>query len=843
MGRYDDQLDEARAALTEYDYERAAEAFALAYEAAKKPKPAFLEEYLGFLVDLYGGYERARAVLDEEPKALARSARLQKLLARARYFGEDFDGALEIIERYRDALRDDDEVGVMHGRVLIRRQELARAREVLGAVLARTPGHTDARKLVDQCDAELAQQTAGQLDGLDALIEAGDLDRAQALVDEVLAVDPRASKAHQYKKLLAECRIGRRVDELLAQASARGDEGRHDEALKALEEAHEHEPGRSGLTERLEAARAKVFEAMCCRLLDRAEEIHAAGDARAAAQALVELTRVPDAERFVAERDFAARPLLTLVQEVRDAGKASLDDAAALDALVTLYRMEQDGSAATRSAGELKKLSFTLGELPRLVAWIDAAEARAEAGRRARLEASYAEAAAAEEAGRLDEAVKLLKGLSGYKDADEVLTRLNARREREERTDLAIREIERALEEERVFDARRAVGNARRAGLDCARLTELHAAVDERLESGYSALPAIPITDDPWERFPIQGGAYARLGEDHLVVLGEGALLVWNVNEDRDDGVWDLPSAFSRERGHYRLFARGEDSLLLVDWKARTAALMEVRPGHFPMVVDRFSLDRLVPDKLDQWRVSVGFSPDAGTLLLLSSHIKGERKPTLRGLDLSTLKQSFETEFGFHVFRQIPVQGKEGEYGLSRMYVNSSNVPFPRWDFALTNERGRVARSLRFGQAESVHGIRRMIWEPKAGKYFASFDYYDPFSGQIGDESVGLAILEPDLNPFFFESRMEDKLSTGHYVVGDVTLLPEIERLVMPFRDRERRVGLAVFPILEPSKADEIEVGPGDLILDLFPHGDGAEGQVLVYDREVKGGRLVPYHL
>jgi tetratricopeptide (TPR) repeat protein len=843
MGRYDDHLDEARAALEEYDYERTAEAFSQAYQAAKKVKPAFLEEYLGFLVDLYGGYERAREVLEDEPKALARSARLQKLLARARYFGEDFDGALAIIERYRDALRDDDEVGVMHGRVLIRRQELARAREVLMAVLGRTPGHTDARKLVDQCDAELSRQTAGQLDGLDALIEGGDLDQAQALVDEVLAVDPRASKAHQYKKLLAECRVGRRVDALLEQASAHEAEGRHDECLRALEEAHELEPARSGLSARLEAARAKVFEAMCCRMLDRAEALHGGGDPRAAAQALVELTRVPNAERSVANREFQARPLLTLVQEIRAAGTASLDDDVTLDALVALYHMEQDGSAATRSAGELKKLSFTLGELPRLSAWIHAAESRAEASRRARLEASYAEAVAAEEAGRLDEALKLLKGLSGYKDTDERVTRLNARREREERTELAIREIERALEEERVFDARRAAGNARRAGLDCDRLSALHTAVDERLESGYSALPAIPITDDPWERFPIQGGAYARLGDDHLVVLGEGAMLVWNITEDRDDGVWDLPAAFSRERGHYRLFARGEDALMLVDWKARAAALMEVRPGHFPTVIDRFSLDRLVPDKLDQWRVSLSFSPDAGTLLILASHIKGERKPTLRGLDLGTLKQSFETEFGFHVFRQIPVQGKEAEYGLSRMYVNSSNVPFPRWDFALTNERGRVARSLRFGQAESVHGIRRMIWEPELGKYFASFDYFDPFSGQIGDESMGLAILEPDLNPYFFESRMEDKLSAGHYVVGDVTVLPEIERLVMPYRDRERRVGLAVFPILSPGVAQEIEVGQGDLILDLLPKGDGSEGQALVYDREKKGGRLESYRM
>jgi hypothetical protein len=729
LGKHDESLAQARAALEEYDYEAASEAYARAM-AAGLDQPAFLEEYAGFLVDSFGQYQGARELLEARPRAVERSVALQRALVRAAWLEGAGAAVRAALARFGAALAEDDEVACIAARVALEDGELAAAGRGLQALLKRSPGHVEGRRLLGEASQALAALEEAALGRVDGLLEARQLDQAEAAVAAVLARAPESGRARQILKKIEELRAAERASELarvlLARAGEEEQAGREAQAVVLLEQALEAVPGLPGAREHAAELRARLEERRRRALAAEVEQ--ASGTLEALGMRL---------------------------QAVRE-------------------RMEAEGEA-------------------RRVA----AEARARAA----------------EVSRQEEARAL---------------RLN--------------ELRRAVEEKRGFEARRRLAEAERAGVNPVDLAPLAAAVAELLEDSASVLPAVPVAGDAFERFPLAVGGYARVGPEHLAVLAEGALLLWDLASEQPAGVWDLPPAFARQPGAFRLLARGDGTLFFIDFGDKCGFVLEATPGRMARVLDRFPLERVLATPFAAPRISVRPSADGLGLVVLVSSAQGERRPRLTLLDGADLRVAAETEFPFQVQRLVPVEGRPEEFGLSRLLVHDPSGQLPRWDFAVVGERGRVARSLRWeGLLEPINAVRAATWVPQAQRYVVTFDFFDPFSGQVSEDAIGLGILNPDLTPFFLEARMEDKLRERRRVVGDARVLPGQDRLLLPWRDRERNLGLAWVALDDPSQTEEVAFGRGDLVLDLYPRGDGRQGHALVWDREARGARPVAY--
>jgi|GEM_PF-5102380 len=841
MARGEDALVRAQKAIEEYDYEAALSAFAEAYAAGRR-EAAFLVTYVGFLLDQFGDYPRAHALLKAEPKAVAKSAALQRLQVRAACLAGDAEAGLAAARQYPDAISDDPESLLAYARLLVPSGAAAEARRVLGKVLQKDPGHHEARSLLTEVDERLAARVSDRLAGVEPLIDSGALQEAHALLAEALALDPDAREAHRLRLRLEEALLSRRVEEArarLAEAEAAGDVA---EAERLAEEARALAPDDPDLRATEARLKARALEVRLLALAERATGQEAAADLEAAVRTWNDLLRVPEGAALIAAGTVGSS-LARLVGEQRAVDASRLDAPAGAASLAALARLEQQGPLEALEPEELRRWLGQLGPLARLDAALQVAEARKAAAQLARLDAILREAEQALASGDAAAGLALLRTLGAHGGADARVREIEATLSEAERRAEVVAVVRRAVADDDAFGARRALRQAVRADLDAEVLATLEAEVAALAERHLGVLPAIPVFGDPFERFPLVAGGYARLGDHHLVVLYRGSLLVWDTDGCRDDGAWDLPAPLKRSEGRYRLLGRADTGLLVLDHAARAVFLLDVRPGRMPVVQDRCSLERVLPADPTDTRVSTVPSADGRSLLVLVTSTRPERKPLLSVVDLEEQRTSQEAELPFPAFRLLAIANRPGDYGVSRLLTNPPG-PVPRWDLAVINERGRVGASTRFeGLGELIHGVRRLTWEPRISKYFYSFDSYEPFSGRVTDESIGLGIAKGDLSPFFFEARMEDKLGARRYVVGDATPLPGIERLALPWRDSDRNVGLAFFPWLDPSKAVEVPLGPGDLVLDIFPHGDGSRGVAVVVDREKNAGRCVAYKL
>lgn len=839
MARGEDALVRAQKAIEEYDYEAALAAFDEAYAAGRR-EGALLITYAAFLLDQFGDYARAHAILQAEPKAVAKSKALQRLQVRAACLAGDAQAGLAAARQYPDAIADDPESLLAYARLLIPSGAAAEARRVLAKVLQKDPGHHEARNLLTQVDERLAARVSDRLAGVEPLIDRGELQEAHSLLAEALSLDPDAREAHRLRRRLEEALLGRRLAEArarLAEAEAAGDLA---SAERLAEEARALDPDDPELRATEARLKARSLEARLLALAERAAGFEAADDLEAASRTWNDLLRVPEGASLVASGT-AGTPLAALVAEQRAVDPTRLDGPGGAAALASFARVQAQGPLDALEPEELRRWIGQLGQLARLDDALQVAEARKAAAQLARLDGVRRDAEQALEAGDISNGLALLRTLGAHGGADQRARELEASLSEAERRESLAAAVRRAVADSDAFGARRALRIAGRAGLAPDVLAALEAEVNALAERHLGVLPAIPVFDDPFERFPLVAGGYARLGDHHLVVLHRGSLLVWDTDGCRDDGVWDLPAPLKRPEGRYRLLGRGDGGLLVLDHAARVVFLLEVRPGRRPVLLERCSLERVLPADPADTRVSTVPSADGRSLLVLVTSTRAERKPLLSVIDLDEQRVAHEAELPFPAFRLLAIANRSGDYGVSRLLTNPPGA-VPRWDLAVINERGRVGASTRFeGLGELIHGVRRLTWEPRVSKYFYSFDCYEPFSGRVTDESIGLGISKGDLSPFFFEARMEDKLGARRYVVGDATPLPGIERLALPWRDTDRNVGLAFFPWLDPSKAVEVPLGPGDLVLDVFPHGDGSRGVAVVFDREKKSGRCVAY--
>jgi len=840
MGRGDDALIRAQKAIEEYDYEGAVEAFAEAYQMGRR-EAAFLVTYAGFLLDEFGDYARAHALLKGEPKVVAKSAPLQRLAVRAACLAGDAEGGLAAAGAYPDAIADDVPTMLAYARLLAPGGAMAEAKRVLQKIVQKEPGHHEARTLLAEIDARLAARVTDRLAAVEPLIERGDLQGAHTLLAEALALDPDAREAHRLRRRMQEALVARRLSEArerMGEAEASGD---LDAALRLAEEARGLAPHDADLASAEARLRALALRARLAAQAARARAQAAGGEVEAAVRTWHELMRVPDGAAFAAEPP--NDPLAAWVLEVRGCDASRLDAAPGVSALASLVRLEQQGSLDALDVDDLRRWMGQLGPLPRLEACLNAAEARRAAALTARLDGARAEAEALHEAGQVGDALALLRTLGAHGGADARVREIEARLSEAERLAALASDVRRAVAADDAFSARRALRVAERAGLDDDLLAALRAEVAGVAERHLGVLPAIPVLDEPFERFPLAPGNYARLGDRHLVVLHQGALLVWNTDDQRDDGVWDLPPTLLDPGARYRVLERSAEGVLLLEQGARVVYRVDVAPGRMPVLADRCPLERVLPADPADFRISTVASSDGRSLVALVTSTRPGHKPRLSVVDLDEHRTTTEAELPFPAFRLLPVRNRPGDYGVSRLLTNPPG-PVPRWDFAVVNERGRVGASARFEELGGlVYGVRRLWWEPRVSKYYYTFDCYDPFSGRVLDESIGVGIAKGDLSPWFFEARMEDKIGPRRVVVGDATPLSGVERLAVPWRDDQRNVGLAVFPWLDPSRPVDVPLGPGDLVLDLLPIGDGRRGSALVYDRESRRGRCLPYHL
>jgi hypothetical protein len=842
MARGEDALVRAQKAIEEYDYEAALAAFSEAHAAGRR-EAAFLVTYAGFLLDQFGDYVRAHEILKNEAKALAKSKALQRLAVRAACLAGDVEAGLAAARAWPEAVSEDSETQLAYAKMLVPSGAASEARRVLTKLLQADPGNLDARALLQQVDERLTARVSDRLAGVEPLLEKGDLGSARALLAEALALDPDAREAHRLRRRLEEALLSRRVAEArerMAESEASGDlEG----ALRIADEALALAPGDADLQQAAARLSGLALHARLLALAGRALDLEAASDLEGAARAWNDVLRVPEGAACLSEQN-PGTLLSALVAEQRATDPARLDTAAGVTALVGLLAVEARGPLEEQDVDDLRRWLGQLGPLPRLDRALAAAEARKAAAQRIRLDGLRQQAEQALAAGAIADGLALLRSLGAHGGADARAREIEARLSDAERRLEAADAVRRAVAAADVFLSRKLLGAATRAGVEAETLATLDADVRALADQHLGVLPAVPVFDDPFERFPLVAGGYARLGDAHLVVLYAGSLLVWNTEGCRDDGVWDLPAPLrGTEKNRYLLLRRSADVALVHDRVARAVYSLEVRPGRRPVLLERCPLERVLPEDPTQSRISIVPSADGRSLLVLVTSLRPERKPTLTVVDLDEQRTTSETELPFPAFRLLAIANRPGEYGVSRLLTNPPGA-VPRWDFAVINERGRVGASTRFeGLGELIHGVRRLHWEPRVSKYFYSFDTYEPFSGQVTEESIGLGIAKGDLSPFFFEARMEDKLGSRRYVVGDATPLPSLERLLLPWRDTDHNVGLAAFPWLDPSRATEVTLGPGDLVLDVFPHGDGDHGVAVLYDREKKAGRCAAYHL
>jgi hypothetical protein len=842
MARGEDALVRAQKAIEEYDYEAALAAFGEAHAAGRR-EAAFLVTYAGFLLDQFGDYVRAHEILKNEAKALAKSKALQRLAVRAACLAGDVEAGLAAARAWPEAVSEDTETQLAYARMLVPSGAASEARRVLLKLLQGEPGNLDARALLQQVDERLSARVSDRLAGVEPLLERGDLHAAKALLAEALALDPDAREAHRLRRRLEDALLTRRVAEArtrMAEAEASGDlEG----ALRVADEARALAPDDADLQQVTARLSGLALHARLLALAGRALDLEAASDLEGAARAWNDLLRVPEGAACLTEQN-PGTPLSALIAEQRATDPARLDTPAGLAAIVGLHAEEIQRPLEAQDIDDLRRWLGQLGPLPRLDRALAAAEARKAAAQLARLDGLRRQAEEALAAGSTADALTLLRSLGAHGGADARAREIEARLSDVERRLEAAEAVRRAVAAADVFQARRLLGAATRAGVDAEILAALAIEVGALADQHLGVLPAVPVFGDPFEKFPLESGGYARLGQDHLVVLHQGSLLVWNTEGCRDDGVWEMPAPLKGlEKNRYQLLRRGSEGLLVRDRIARVVYALDVRPGRRPVLLDRCPLDRVLPDDPTQSRVSTVPSTDGRSLLVLVTSLRAERKPRLTVVDLDEQRTTHETELPFPAFRLLAIANRPGDYGVSRLLTNPPGA-VPRWDFAVINERGRVGASTRFeGLGELIHGVRRLHWEPRVSKYFYSFDTYEPFSGQVTEESIGLGIAKGDLSPFFFEARMEDKLGPRRYVVGDATPLPDLERLLLPWRDTDRNVGLAAFPWLEPSRAIEVTLGQGDLVLDVFPHGDGSHGVAVLFDRAKKAGRCAAYRL
>ena len=283
MSGFDDALERARAAVEEYDYEAAAAAFQEAY-GAKKVKAAFLEEYAAFLLDSFGDYPQALALLRGESKALGKSVALQRALIRAAWYAEDVAAGLEAVRAYPDAGVGDTDTGITSARLFMSVDDWTSARASLTEALRTSPSQPDARKLLEEVQERLDALVAQRLGEIDALLNAERFDEAEAIIDQALAVDPEANEAHRARKQLVDCRDGLRAVALMEGAQEALSAGDAKAALRGFEEAYALAPETGGLAEGMAVARDAVFESMCVAIRDRADEAFAEGDLPGAAR-------------------------------------------------------------------------------------------------------------------------------------------------------------------------------------------------------------------------------------------------------------------------------------------------------------------------------------------------------------------------------------------------------------------------------------------------------------------------------------------------------------------------------------------------------------------------------
>ena len=261
-------LAAGRAALEEYDYEVAREAFERA--VAIEPSPDAARALLELLIDHLGDDATALALHAGLPAAIAADPGFQALLATASARAGDAPQAARLLAGIDpgEAI----EAWLELGRAALRREDAALLARCLDAIRKAEPAHPLLVTLEEGLAALHDRERPDLVAAARAALDGGDLEQVEAIIADVLGRWPGEPEAVALREEVQARRTAARVQEIRAQADEATRRGEHRAAARAwqrlLDLGGRDAEATSRLGEALRAAQETEERASTDRVID-----------------------------------------------------------------------------------------------------------------------------------------------------------------------------------------------------------------------------------------------------------------------------------------------------------------------------------------------------------------------------------------------------------------------------------------------------------------------------------------------------------------------------------------------------------------------------------------------
>lgn len=852
----------AARAEAEYDYERAVNLLRLAVlESAGAPDS--VETLARFLVETYGQYEEAVALLRSRAAKTGSRPALTRLLADALYLLERHDEAYphyQALVRFRTP-PEDSEPWTRLGLLSAEAGDEAAALEALGEALRRNPADRVAEQHRLRVAESLASRGGERIAHAREAFGKGDTAGARTILGEVLAGPvPNREATHLMREIEAHEAQERR-DTLVTAAQRAEREDALEQALEHWRAAGHEAPNDEEVRAAIERLEQRLAAEIFHDSLERGAQAVRDGRFEDAIHAFYRAHGIRPAGVEV-RADLEGRHLYDLTADfLSEVGARHLERAAPVLAVLCRAEMAIAADKPEEAAPLLRQAAPALGGFRRLESAqkVIASHIRKQALEKA--QAAYDEGRAHEAAEETEAAIQSYErsltiaaegNAGGVRDAE---TRIATLRERLQRRDEYVRLRARLLalaEGERWFALCRTLAEAAPALASDPELVTLREeakrAIDARYPVKLTSLSPPPPNewglglDSRANGLPDIDRAHARVlhspDGSHLLVLS-GPLLVQVcthkltaclVAEMSEDVSFGMKGELVLLGYHPREGSR----LALVSEAERNLTLIQVTEDEV-QVEDVFDLDALLTGR--NLLRYYGLHGPSERLVQLATPRKSNGPSKLKNLSLKDGRIVHEESYGYGLWNLLPYPNTD-LFAVNR-------VPEPAlcrmpgyFTFAMMDYRGRLVRRINLPPEElpePMERIRSITRCESLDRLFLTYDYYDAMGNIVRNHPALLVLQSGDR--IFYQSAAPEKLLSGKRLPkGPLRILEPRDGeplLILPYSNAEGVPGISVLDAAELKPRFELEFDEGetlhslhtngaDLLALTHPYGDGA---------------------
>ncbi len=759
-GNATEALERAMQAHEEYDYEAAYDYYKLAVLFAGGEAEATCR-LVTFLVDDYAIFDDAIRLL--ESGACQASPASRQLLARAQLLAGNRVAALAAYQRLNDAGEGDSASWMNQGKLLLESGDAQAAHDALSSAIRLDGRNAEAQRLLEQASSAVAEQLTPVLEQAQRALDAGQLDGALAILEEISGGAALPAAYHRLRALVEKGLAASRLEQYLDRGLELTAAGDLAGALAAFRQALSVDPGCELAQQQVDSLSVAMERAAGANWLVRGDEAFGAGDLDAAIHGYyMAVTRAPD----VTSGDGAGQGLLTLVREFREAvGK--VPEKAQIAGISALFKAGHLLHAGDFSGARLEvRRSGSLAELlPSGKELVANLAAREQAVREARAGELFDEACRLEADGELSKALARFEQVArveGFDQAPEAARR--ARSLAQKASDGAARSnafasLEALLDEQQFFLAVREIGKNRVLLGEQERVEELLRQAQEGARQKFPVVVEVQESHTARQRFPVaqshdfvpdrtrflqtmpgSSEYFAVAGRTLFVVDPSNLQVRVRVELPEQADLTDkkgfiLADVTPGDRAGMVVVNFDDDQMLYFQYRRNQFDLANVLPIERFLQQSRRKVTRWYTLNGPQEQIVICQSPQGGG---------GETR--IYGLSLLDGRIEHDDEFGYPLANLRRIPGGDSRYVIHRLPEPVLMRRPGYFSMMFMDARLRVTERLNLGP-EDLEGtfIESTRWlrtgNLSQNRYFL-FRYYDMYSGQLVGRPLAFVALD-----------------------------------------------------------------------------------------------------